>query len=138
MRGPTAQNTPTGDRAGATRAPISERPAVVSRTVGGAICCCNSKEHNAMIDQDQAPATPAMTPAATPAPTAGIDSASSDHPVAIVDPHNVQQDRFIIDHWDGEALAAATLTGKQPLAYVDERGRRVQSSRRRDQAPHPR
>ncbi len=51
-----------------------------------------------MIDQDQAPATPATTPAATPAPTAGIDWASSDHAVAIVDPHGVQQDRFTIPH----------------------------------------
>ncbi|MEJ7741440.1 MAG: IS110 family transposase [Nocardioidaceae bacterium] len=70
-----------------------------------------------MIDQDQAPATPATTPAATPAPTAGIDWASSDHAVAIVDPHGVQQDRFTIPH---TAPGLRQLVARLHRAGVDE------------------
>ncbi|MBA3991121.1 MAG: IS110 family transposase [Propionibacteriales bacterium] len=69
------------------------------------------------MDQDQAPATPATTPAATPAPTAGIDWASSDHAVAIVDPHGVQQDRFTIPH---TAPGLRQLVARLHRAGVDE------------------
>jgi len=70
-----------------------------------------------MIDQDQAPATPATTPEATPAPTAGIDWASSDHAVAIVDAHGVQQDRFTITH---TAPGLRQLVARLHRAGVDE------------------
>ena len=78
----------------ATRAPISERPAVVSRTVGVPTCCGNSKEHIHDVEHDQAD----LSRDRPVAPTAGIDWASADHAVAIVDDRGVQLERFTIAH----------------------------------------
>jgi transposase len=49
-----------------------------------------------MIDHDRPPAEQAK--ASTPAPTAGIDWASSDHAVAIVNAHGIEQERFTVAH----------------------------------------
>jgi transposase len=62
-------------------------------------CCANSKEH----------AMNASTTAASRRPTAGIDWASEDHAVAIVDPDGVAIHRFTTEH-TGVGLRALVKT----------------------------
>ena len=60
--------------------------------LGVPTCCCNSEEHVFMINQNRAPAEP---PRELVAPnTAGIDWASTEHAVAVVDSHGAQLERF--------------------------------------------
>ncbi len=53
-----------------------------------------------MIDQHQGPSEPAGWPEPEPtaAPTAGIDWASTEHAVAVVDAHGTEQERFVVAH----------------------------------------
>ena len=83
-----AQGAPTGYRAVRHRAPISERPAAVSRDHRVFSHCSNSEA-----------TTMSVTPQTVQARVcAGVDWAKDDHAIAIIDPDGQVLDRFAVTH----------------------------------------
>jgi len=104
-----AQDTQTGYRAERQRAPISERPAVVSRDQRMFPHCCNSEDTTVIVSEE---------PTGTRL-CAGVDWAKDDQAVCIVDADGEAVQRFMTSH---DRAGLKDMVRRLLRAGVDEVG----------------